>query len=256
MYAQGMARTPRLRPSVTGPAWDTIRIDDALAELRRVQVTDRLSLRHLNKATERLEEVRASLSAPAAGGEGADGPFCSGLRAHHGTPPDLVVSAFCTCGWSGPPRSCDGEVLEDDVRAELEAEREAHEAETGHGRDLEVGANGRHDFGCGFYHGLLDHCPKPASSPAGRVYRVLRAATTDVDDALGALRSIDELRRWLDEQEPHAVVSARLAGATWEQVGETVGTTRQGAWNRWGRVVSAYEKTGILPRSDEEAGEP
>lgn len=176
----------------------------------------------------------------------------SGLQSRHGPGrPDLQLFAFCRCGWRGPAHWCDGEVFEDAVRSELEAERAAHERATGHPEDLEVGANGRHDFGCRFYHDLLDHCPKPASSPSGRLYRVLRAATTDVSQALGALRAIDELRRWLDEREPEAVMSARLAGATWEQIGETVGTTRQGAWNRWGRLTAAYEDAGLLPRSED-----
>ncbi|MFD3593209.1 hypothetical protein ACFWU5_10815 [Nocardia sp. NPDC058640] len=38
-----------------------------------------------------------------------------------------------------------------------------------------------------------------------------------------------------------AVTTARIAGATWEQVGKAVGTSRQAAFERWGKAVKAFE---------------
>ncbi len=46
--------------------------------------------------------------------------------------------------------------------------------------------------------------------------------------------AIEELRAWLAEQETEAVLGARLQRATWAEMGEAVGITRQGAFSRWG----------------------
>ncbi|MFJ2668735.1 hypothetical protein ACIO14_30750 [Nocardia fluminea] len=39
-----------------------------------------------------------------------------------------------------------------------------------------------------------------------------------------------------------AVIAARIAGATWEQVGAAVGSSRQAAFERWGKAVKAFEE--------------
>lgn len=36
----------------------------------------------------------------------------------------------------------------------------------------------------------------------------------------------------------HAVVAARYAGVTWDDIGERLGTTRQGAWKRFHKQVT------------------
>ncbi len=36
----------------------------------------------------------------------------------------------------------------------------------------------------------------------------------------------------------HAVVAARYAGITWDDIGERLGTTRQGAWKRFHKHVT------------------
>ncbi|MEV0063777.1 hypothetical protein [Nocardia sp. NPDC050718] len=38
-----------------------------------------------------------------------------------------------------------------------------------------------------------------------------------------------------------AVAAARIAGATWAQVGQAVGSSRQAAFERWNKAVKAYE---------------
>lgn len=35
----------------------------------------------------------------------------------------------------------------------------------------------------------------------------------------------------------HAVVAARSAGVTWDDIGHQLGTTRQGAWKRFHRLI-------------------
>lgn len=204
---------------------------------------------------------------PAHADDFPDEEFCSKLRARSGAPArdDLAVFADCNCGWAGPVRWCDGQLLPPEVSAAVRADRAGHEADTGHGEDLEVGAEGRHDFGCGFYHSLTGRCPLPPDSPAGRVHRVLRGTLANRHAAIDRLAAIDELRSWLATQEAEAVIGARLARATWAEMGSAVGVTRQGAFNRWGQTVKSYEDAGLLrvdaplpaphPPVDPEAGQ-
>ena len=185
---------------------------------------------------------------PAHADDFADEEFFSKLRARSGVPArdDLMVFADCNCGWSGPVRWCDGQLLPAEVAKAVRADRAGHEADTGHGTDPEVGAEGRHDFGCGFYHELSGRCPLPPDSPAGRVQRVLQGTLGNRRAALDRLAAIDELRSWLADQETEAVIGARLGRATWAEMGTAVGITRQGAFNRWGQTVKAYEAAGLL----------
>ena len=57
------------------------------------------------------------------------------------------------------------------------------------------------------------------------------------DEALDAVRQASAALRSADQQLERAVVSARLAGASWAALGEAAGMTRQSAHERWaGRV--------------------
>jgi hypothetical protein len=67
-----------------------------------------------------------------------------------------------------------------------------------------------------------------------------------VSAALDRLRAVRELRGWLAEQEQHAVIGARMARATWTEIGEAWGTSRQGAFNRWGDRIKRFEASGVL----------
>lgn len=164
---------------------------------------------------------------------------------------DLAVWADCSCGWWGPTRWCEGVILTEPVGEAVRAGRAAHEEETGHGEDPEIGAEGRHDFGCGFYHRLNVSCPLPPTSPAGRVRRALGGTLTDRRAAVDRLAAVDELRGWLSEQEREAVLGARLARVTWVEMGAAVGISRQGAHNRWGAIVKNLEAAGVLRATPE-----
>lgn len=188
-----------------------------------------------------------------------DEPFYSKLRTRTGFPlrDDLMVFADCNCGWAGPIRWCVGEILADEIGRSVRADRAGHEAATGHGEDPTVGTEGRHEPGCGFYHRLGDRCPLPASSPSGMVHRVLRGTINDRHAAIDRLTAIEELGAWLTEEEQKAVIGARLARATWTEMGRAVGITRQGAFNRWGATIKAYEAAGLLsPAPDAPAAVP
>ena len=78
-------------------------------------------------------------------------------------------------------------------------------------------------------------------SPAGRLHRAYNSA--DLDDAIAA---VEELRADLDHQQLQLVIRARQGGITWEAVGAAIGTTRQGAFNRFGALVQRYERAGLL----------
>ncbi|WP_069167263.1 hypothetical protein [Nocardia altamirensis] len=49
------------------------------------------------------------------------------------------------------------------------------------------------------------------------------------------------IRREAKVEHEHVVAAARAAGATWEQIGEACGITRQGACDRWGKMVKERE---------------
>jgi hypothetical protein len=49
-------------------------------------------------------------------------------------------------------------------------------------------------------------------------------------DPLDALRALARTEAELDELRRQQVAAARAAGATWEQVGEALGMSRQSAW--------------------------
>ncbi len=56
-----------------------------------------------------------------------------------------------------------------------------------------------------------------------------------------------QLRRWVTDIEIQAVIGARMARCTWAEIGTGAGTTKQGAYNRWGKMIDRYEAAGLLP---------
>jgi hypothetical protein len=61
-------------------------------------------------------------------------------------------------------------------------------------------------------------------------------ATADLDP-LSALGASPTLAREVDRWQGTLVAEAVRSGATWEQIGETLGTSRQAAWARFRHVV-------------------
>lgn len=70
---------------------------------------------------------------------------------------------------------------------------------------------------------------------------------------LGALRAMTELRKMLGDWEVAAIVSARAKGATWRDIADALGITRQALQQRIARAAgdTAPGKTGDAPRPDE-----
>lgn len=56
---------------------------------------------------------------------------------------------------------------------------------------------------------------------------------------LDVLRVVGTYQRYLDALEKHAVKAARATGATWEDIGQASGVTRQSAWQRFRHVEEA-----------------
>lgn len=170
----------------------------------------------------------------------------------------MHVKAFCQCGWSAATRRW-GAGVGPLVKADLDA----HLAESGHtafpdGFDEEgFGRLDRWHLACGYFHDFQDACPAPYDSPRGRLERAMQATVSDPTAALDRLAAIDELRKSLDEQEEMAVIGARMARVTWAEMGQAVGTSRQGAFNRWGAAIKRYEAAGLVDAvSEEEADVP
>ena len=68
--------------------------------------------------------------------------------------------------------------------------------------------------------------------------------TTDVarDHALGDLRDAARYSELVDQMKLVAVSNARENGATWEQIGEVLGISHQGARSTWQRRIKALQK--------------
>ncbi len=52
-------------------------------------------------------------------------------------------------------------------------------------------------------------------------------------DPLEVMTLAAQYQRYLDAIAERAIPAARSSGATWEQIGSAVGTTRQAAWQRY-----------------------
>ena len=67
--------------------------------------------------------------------------------------------------------------------------------------------------------------------------RVTRAAGQRVGDADPAqLAELILIRKELDGAIGVAVRGLRLSGATWQEIADATGTTRQAAWEKWGKL--------------------
>jgi hypothetical protein len=86
--------------------------------------------------------------------------------------------------------------------------------------------------------------------------RVISAARVAVDDVpagpalepLAAVAVIRSLARVVEEGLRQAVQQARQAGHTWAEIGDLLGTTRQAAFQRFGRPLDP--RTGVLMAED------
>ena len=102
--------------------------------------------------------------------------------------------------------------------------------------------------------GNLDNVPKPVPPRDPQLLtRVLNAANVAVDgipadlSPLTTVTVVRSLARLVEEGLREAVQNARQAGHTWAEIGELLGTTRQAAFQRFGRPLDP--RTGV-PMSD------
>jgi hypothetical protein len=72
-----------------------------------------------------------------------------------------------------------------------------------------------------------------------------RSLTDSLDSVVNARRDpMERLARllateqWVREAEREAALDAIIAGHSWTEIGALVGTSRQAAWERWGREES------------------
>lgn len=84
----------------------------------------------------------------------------------------------------------------------------------------------------------------PPDSPAGRLHRAYNAP-----NLLDAIAAVEALRADLVAHQLALVARARKAPITWEAIGAALGTSRQGAFNRYGALVQRDERVG-LPDAD------
>jgi len=80
----------------------------------------------------------------------------------------------------------------------------------------------------------------PPDSWLGLAFRASRFPT-DQHDAADTLRAIAELRKLLEEAENQAALQARRSGATWQEIADELGLTRQRVHQRWGNIARFAE---------------
>lgn len=107
---------------------------------------------------------------------------------------------------------------------------------------------------CGQVHDSAEPCRPLAGSPAGRLDRVYRSAAGELHPALARLRALRQLLDDLADQELDAVAEARDEGCTWAEIGQAWGTTRQGAFNKWGSATTRRSKATRGGESNAGAG--
>jgi hypothetical protein len=77
------------------------------------------------------------------------------------------------------------------------------------------------------------------NTPLGQLLTVARADTRRAETpaaALEALAALLELETFLERTTDDLALAARRDGATWEQIGSALGTSRQAAQQRWGNI--------------------
>lgn len=67
-------------------------------------------------------------------------------------------------------------------------------------------------------------------------------------DPMEVIRLAGTYQRYLFEVQDKAVRAARAQGRTWEEIGEAVGTTRQAAWQRFGKVAPATPSPEMIKK--------
>ncbi len=94
----------------------------------------------------------------------------------------------------------------------------------------------------------------PADSALGLFFVAFNSPDDrgQVADPLTRLDHIRRLRARLAEEEDEAALTARREGATWAQIGDTLGLTRQAVHTRWGNIAR-FAKRG--PDDDHATGE-
>jgi len=74
---------------------------------------------------------------------------------------------------------------------------------------------------------------------------VLVAAKDLPQDPLSALRVLTESELELDRIRSEKVIAARAAGASWQQIGDALGVTRQSAWESFTAATRAALSANI-----------
>jgi hypothetical protein len=82
--------------------------------------------------------------------------------------------------------------------------------------------------------------------PIGKDLERTWAEATRAPDPINALRASRALHHQLSDWQAVLVAEALIAGLTWEEMGEALGTTRQAAWARFKRVAESAAEGGRM----------
>ena len=65
-------------------------------------------------------------------------------------------------------------------------------------------------------------------------------------DTSQRLHHLRQLQHLVNTQREEAAKEARLAGATWQEIGQSMGVTRQAAQSRWGDRINQGDATSVI----------
>lgn len=157
----------------------------------------------------------------------------------------LVVTARCSCGWSGPSRPWGPDAIADEHH-----DLDAHLAASGH-RQLEAcdpAATFLHLL-CGHVHAFNDDCAVPYDSPAGQLIRATRSTLSRPRAAADRLAAATALAAWVAGQQDEAVVGAHLAGLDHDQIANATGLRIDEVTGRWGQLLDHLDRLLDRPAS-------
>ena len=156
------------------------------------------------------------------------------------------VRGICECRWRGPWHLGLSSAI-----AEAEGDVEEHAATHAGGvvraPFFVMSARGiAYHRACGHHHSLADDCPAPAGSPAGLLRTLLGASTEEPGRAALRLTSAVSLAKLVHDEGASAVLGARMAGVSWDEVERICVNLDFDVAELWLEPVRHMEAVGLL----------
>ncbi len=163
-----------------------------------------------------------------------------------GTVDNGRLRAICECGWKGPWHLGLGESI-GEADGDLAEHAAGHEDGAFREPFYVFSACGvAYHPSCGHHHALADDCPLSPDSPLGTLRSILQADHGDATGALRALQNAVHLSSLVHGLGTAAVIGAREAGASWDQVEAACAPLELDAGTRWVGTIRELEAVGVV----------